>query len=350
MSHKYVSLIKDENNVEYFIHDNRFVDGLVDDTTISLLSQESENKNHSGILGFYWSDYTKSGSTAVFTVCNGSDTPPELTYRGIVANDVVSILSRSEDGYEANYYGKVISINGSTLTCSYDENIVVPSSFDPSQGKFSSGYPGILWFPEKPSVGDVKFGAGSVALGEKNNTNSFCSFSTGRANVSDGSISSTIGLNNVAGNLSSAIGTSNYVFGHESAAIGTSNYIFDEKSFAIGNNNAIHSKNSITIGNNLSCNSDGQIVLGNDLNVPSDSSSYALMIGGASGNPLMLKTNGDLFVRGDVYSKSNGNDSSTAGGFKLNGVRTSSSKMYLMGTTVGTLPATSTTVENFANS
>ena len=336
MSHNYVSLIKDENNDRYYIHDNRFVDGLVDDTTISLLSKEEINKNYSGVLCFYWNNYTVSGNTATFTVCDSSGTSYPLDYRLIEPGDIISVLSKDENGYEANYCGKVLSKSGSNLTCQYELDL--PSTFDPSQGVYSSGHPGKLWFPEKPDIGIISFGQGSVSLGENNKANGKFSFSVGELNISDGTHSTTIGYENIAGCDGVAIGSNNEVYGHNS--------------IAIGNDNKIYFKNSFVIGNNLTCNADGQIVFGNGINLPSsaDNYSYAFMIGRTSGNPLMITTNGDVFARGEIFVKRVGNSASTTGGYKLNGVRTSTSRMYLIGTTINTLPAASTTVENFANS
>ena len=209
MVHNYVSLIKDENAVQYYVHDNRFTDGVIDDTTISL----SYSDNSSGCKSYCYKDCSKVGDRIQFTLCDiQSGSTSDITYAGISADDVLSM--RIPNTLQISFFAKVYSVNTSTsqLVIEYLPEIAeVYSELDQylTEAEWNTSLPCRIWFPRTPNIGDDELSVSSVALGSDNFANGTGSVATGKSNLADGDASFVAGEGNVVGDCSAAFGISN---------------------------------------------------------------------------------------------------------------------------------------------
>lgn len=269
-----------------------------------------------GCLGFYFESYYLVGQYACFYLLDKSGNQVDIA-QILSIGDSISCKA----GYSWNFAGKIHAICMDDINqISVELDDVPPTSWKPEEHEYSADERGYIWIPEKPTVGSVPIGAGSLAIGLDNQVNEMGSLVGGCYNLCDGRYAIVFGDGNVGGYNVLIIGEENKVLGLFSAANGKKNEIYAKDALAAGR--LIVIEKSAEHGNGLGL---GLIVRGISQHVAGEynvalGDDFLEIIGAGSDNThrkniRVQKDDGELHIAGSLYTNDNSADGKS-GGYK----------------------------------
>lgn len=260
----------------------------------------TNESSYAGCKGWYYKDLTEASENVYqLTICDEQG----RAVTDCLLGDGAEISWKAD--YSANFCGTILFTNRSTGTVQVTLYAALPDNwipsvhqydYDPSAVKPGRGY---LWSPLNPSLGKVIIGDGAVGFGCGNKANELGGFSCGRNNLVDGRYGFSSGDGNKVG--------------YAAHAEGQGNEATELYSHAEGKTTKAKHKYSHAEGLGTETGANGQHVQGK-YNEKLEGQYVDIVGWGSSTNKqniYVLDSDGNLYLKGDVYVKATGKNGIT---------------------------------------